>query len=471
MKVDYAHSEINCRQVVIGIDIGTTYIKGSVVDQIGLQHSQFRTKSISFSRRKWFDTTFASETFNKLVHLLQQLRESIVQGGQELSAIAIVGISPVLVLFEKDHPEVSYAVPYWHLPSLDGTSIGRGRSIRRVKALIELRQCRELDRPIVSDLIGYIVYRLTGNLTLNVITAGELGFLQRSTEKVGSSALEGLLNDLDLKLPQNFAGDYKFELAASGVRVPVCAGAPDSFGSALYARAVFAGQKVIYLGTFGSLLEVTEDFSKVFEMPRAVPILPYRWVLSVPGFGAAIESFARKYFPDKDAYLSLKKLEKSAVRSSPGANGVFFHLPSWDEVGRKHGEFGFALQCKSETGLPVEDMSRAVLEGLGHRLSASELLLDMHENDVIGVAGGGAQSDVWPQILSDVVGICLRVFNSAENAWGAACVAGMALNWVGELTQLAGEEKRYYPDIRAHELAQVTSAKSVDWYRDSEAPS
>jgi xylulokinase len=80
---------------------------------------------------------------------------------------------------------------------------------------------------------------------------------------------------------------------------------------------------------------------------------------------------------------------------------------------------------------------RSVLEGISYSIKdcflhkysiqdESSLLEFPNKNAVL--IGGGSKSDLWSQILSDVVGIKLQRPESSDASFGAALIGGVAIN-------------------------------------------
>jgi xylulokinase len=90
-------------------------------------------------------------------------------------------------------------------------------------------------------------------------------------------------------------------------------------------------------------------------------------------------------------------------------------------------------------------MTRALLEGVAFGLRDILGLLhaagvDMSE---ARIAGGGAQSEVWRQIISDVLGMPLVTVNSTEGAaYGAALLAGVSAGWWPDVPAACSETIR-----------------------------
>lgn len=143
----------------------------------------------------------------------------------------------------------------------------------------------------------------------------------------------------------------------------------------------------------------------------------------------------------------------AAAGAPPGSDGVVFapHLlgeraPLWDA--RVRGWF-----TGLESGAGFAELSRAVLEGVAY--SARELLAAVQVAaavpcERIMLSGGGSRSDLWCQILADVIGHPIRRSREADSAVvGAATLAAAARTGSDPWSQgalLAQHDRVFTPD-------------------------
>ena len=101
--------------------------------------------------------------------------------------------------------------------------------------------------------------------------------------------------------------------------------------------------------------------------------------------------------------------------------------------------------------------TRAVLEGVAFSLLDSKLYLDgmkISYNTTATLIGGGAKGMLWAQIVSDVLGISLKLTESSDSSLGSAMLAGVALGIFAdekEAVRLCVKEKG-----RVHPRAEFT---------------
>jgi xylulokinase len=137
-------------------------------------------------------------------------------------------------------------------------------------------------------------------------------------------------------------------------------------------------------------------------------------------------------FPNKD-YSALDEL---ANQSPPGANGVRFypHLtgatsPLW-QVGARGAFTGLSLATSSA------DLVRSVLEGIAFQIKSNlDVIQSMTSVEELVLFGGGAKSDLWCDIISQVTDKPTYVTEMVDVAnWGACVLAGLGAGIYEEYT-------------------------------------
>jgi xylulokinase len=122
-------------------------------------------------------------------------------------------------------------------------------------------------------------------------------------------------------------------------------------------------------------------------------------------------------------------IDEAAAKVPAGSNGVLFlpymlgeRTPWWNPNAR--GAFvGLNLATRRE------DLLRAVIEGITMNLGIIVNIFRGHVPiDSITAIGGGAQSELWRQIMADVYGCPVESLNFLEEAtsMGAAVIGGVA---------------------------------------------
>jgi xylulokinase len=246
----------------------------------------------------------------------------------------------------------------------------------------------------------------------------------------------------------------------------VIGGTPDSQAAAVGSGALADFQGHLCLGTTAWLschvpFKKTNLFNYIATMPSA--LRGRNMVVAEQGAaGRCLQVFVENWLyaadelgdaaPPADLY---DRLERLAATVAPGSDRLLF-LPWLAGAGPPSGEGtmrgGFVNQSLSTTRAHAV---RAVMEGVAYNLrwlrGAVERFVG-RRFEALNFIGGGARSDLWCQILADVLDCPLRRMSQPEMAIarGAAMVAWIALGRkdIDELAPLVAVDRTFEPDPR-----------------------
>ncbi|MBN1138015.1 MAG: FGGY-family carbohydrate kinase, partial [Anaerolineae bacterium] len=229
--------------------------------------------------------------------------------------------------------------------------------------------------------------------------------------------------------------------------VVVVAGSIDTTAAGIGAGAVADFAPHLYIGTSSWIAEhvpfkKTDPLSALASVPCAVP---HRYLLiALQATAGGNLTFLRDnlLYPQDELLQGekvpdvLKIMDSMAERVPAGSNGVLYTPWIWGErapVDERTLRAGFYNLSLHNTRA---DLVRAILEGVAFN---TRWLLGPVERfagrkvDSINLAGGGGSSDVWCQILADVLNVEVRQVQDPiqANARGAAFIAAVGL---GEIT-------------------------------------
>jgi xylulokinase len=208
---------------------------------------------------------------------------------------------------------------------------------------------------------------------------------------------------------------------------PVFAGGGDQAAGAVGVGAVSEGILSLSLGTSGVVFAsvnspLIEPKGRLHAFCHAVPD---KWHLMGVMLSAAgsLRWFRDTFSPGTDFDTLLKSVKKIPV----GSEGLLFlpyltgeRTPYPDPLAR-----AVFIGLTVRHGLP--HMTRALLEGVAFGLRDSFELMKgtgLGTINQVRISGGGAKSDIWRQILADVLQVELVTVNSMEGAaFGAALLA------------------------------------------------
>ncbi len=250
------------------------------------------------------------------------------------------------------------------------------------------------------------------------------------------------------------------DLLGLPVGVPVFAGGGDQAAAAVGTGAVKEGIVSISLGTSGVVFAST-------DLPRIDPegrlhafchAVPGKWHLMGVMLSAA---GSLRWFRDTfKSEANFDEITSSLSAIRPGSEGLLF-LPY---LTGERTPYPDPLAKGAFVGITVrhgfDHFARSVLEGVAFGLSDCFGLLKesgLGNIEQVRITGGGAKSQIWRQIISDVLGLELVTVNSEEGAaFGAgllaACGAGAfssveeACNQAIRVTEsvLPGENRKEY---------------------------
>ena len=284
----------------------------------------------------------------------------------------------------------------------------------------------------------YVIKHLTGEYLADIGIAAGSALLNTHSLEWNAVSLEmaGIRPDQLSQLTSSWqvVKDLNPELAAQmGIPkgTPLILGSADAVNSSLGAGAVLPGQATCMIGTSGAF-RIIAPRPLLDEQARSwcYAIDEGHWLVggAINNGGLAL-TWLRDAFNQmlqsqtKDTRISFDDLVASALKTSPGADGLiclpFFageRSPYWNMNAR--GVF-FGLSLKHD----ARHMARALMEGVAYRLRSIRDVLDELGADVkeIRASGGFTRSDLWPQIIASVLNHDLSILASGEtSSLGAA---------------------------------------------------
>ena len=332
--------------------------------------------------------------------------------------------------------------PTWTLPQMMWLKNNEPEVLKRTKRVL-----------FVKDYVRYLV---TGEAATDYIEAqGTLFFDMR--EMSWSRKLADL-SGLDFEVlpnivkPPAIAGEVCARAAAdTGLPhgIPVVCGTSDSAVEDYGAGAVEEGDCIVKLATAGNVnvmtrsphpFETTLTYSHVVEgmwytvSATNAAALCQRWFRDV--FCAA-----EKVEAEKNGAKIFAVMDAEAAKSPVGANGVMFHpylqgerSPYWDADLRS-----------SFTGISIAsnrgDFMRALLEGVAFSLKDCYGTIEKMGLPVkrIFLIGGGARSELWSEIISDVFGVAVSVPIPGDASYGSALLAGVGAGFFPSAVDAVGK--------------------------------
>src|SRR5450759_307999 len=477
---------------VLGIDVGTTALKAVALDrERGVVAQVERDHELLSAHPGWAEED-PEQWWATTRDAIRTLLTTIP--AEEIAAIGVSGMVPAMVLLDASGQPLR--------PSIQQNDARSIVEVKELQAAVDLREfftitggmpnqqnidprwrwLKQHEPDIVARtayLCGsydFIVYRLTGQLSLEENWAAESGLYDIRQHRWHTPYLEHAGIDAailpSVRQPTEIVGGISEAVAGqTGLRVgtPVVAGSADHVAAGLASGLVQNGDVLLKFGGAGDLLYCA-------YLPEPYPHfyfdyhdIPGRKLIS--GCMATSGSLVKWFAHELTEGVPLAALDAEAEQVPPGAGGIialpYFlgeKTPIFDPSAR--GVFAGVMLHHTRAHL-----YRAILEAVCYGFAHHLLLLREAHRPIrrICAADGGSRSRLWMQIAADVVDYPLQVIaGEAASALGAAYVAamgiGMFTDW-HEITRFITEGPMYQPQKEHVAYYQKGFALYRDLYR------
>ncbi len=320
----------------------------------------------------------------------------------------------------------------------------------------------------------YINFRLTGipmgtfdSVVLDWLTdnrdPGKIGYSNKLLKMLGleRSKFPDLTGSWN---PVGRISEEVAELLHTGKDIVVAGGSGDIQSTLVGSGCLKSYEPLIYVGT-SSWLTLHVPFKKtdlshnIASLPAALPG-SYFVAAEQESAGSAM-TYIRDLLFHESALPSFGEMDRMAEKAAPGSTGLVF-LP-WlygerapVEDRNLRGSF-YNLSMTHDRSSII----RSVMEGVAYNMKWLTGIVERFSGksfEFIRMAGGGASSSLWPQIISDILQKEIRVIEDPVlvNARGASILALMASGELDEsaVASLGSDTKHFRPaeDARkAHE--------------------
>jgi len=434
--------------LVIGIDVGTTSVKGAVYTLQGtMLFSKTVTYGTSYPRSGWVEQQ-PRDWMDAIAKVMQG-----AVGEMDLSRVKAVGICSQVNTHVFVDEKLNVLIPaiIWQdqrcakvadeleaLVQKNSLAIAVDSS-----ALVSRAQWVRQHRPEVWELTRFIlspkdycIAVLTGEVATDALSS--IGLV--TAAGTYDEDLDSLVPDLSARLPPvrsmtQRIGEISHDHVPS--HCPIVVGTMDAWASVFGSGTVDVESGVEISGTseiIGALSREALPATGIITFPP----LDGAYLHAGPTQcgGDALAWFARsigKSIGDTLALANSVSADREPLLFLPHLMGE--RAPLWDPTAR--GAFIGLTKTHS-----AADMAHAVLEGVG--FSARQLLSSVEEAagfrlDSLRLSGGGARSDLWCQIKADIHGRTLeRVRNIDTGTFGAGLLAAVG---VGEFPNINAAAK------------------------------
>jgi xylulokinase len=474
---------------IISHDVGTGGSKAVLTDLSGeILASSFEAYETSYPQSNWAEQD-PNDWWHAITTSTQRaLRESKIKSNQVVGigfAGQMLGVLPM----DSSGNTLRQAI-IWLDSRADEQAarlvrrLGGSRVIMKVAGAVpsgkdvicKLQWIREKEPQVWKDthkfldVTGYLVYRATGNMIIDHTAAGVTGILNTKTREWSGLLARFLGIDLEkfpaIKSSIEIAGLLTKEAAGEmGLEpdTPVIGGMGDIPSAATGSGALENGDAHIYLGTSGWLcisVAQSKNLGKngIYCGTSADPEMLIM-IGETETAGACLKWFAENLArPDEwekatDEMAIFAVLDEVVEKVEAGSKRLLFtpwmfgeRAPVTDTT--LHASF---VNLGLEHGR--DHMLRAIYEGVAYNF---RWLLDAvgkagYGCETLRAIGGGAKSDIWMQIISDVTGRRVEAVENSQEAGAVGCALAVAValkeyDSYRELKKVIKLRKTFQPD-------------------------
>ena len=482
---------------IIGIDIGTTNIKGSLYLSSGNLVTSSSTAYESYYPKESCHEQDPDDWVSGFLHILEKLLISNYVK-ENLEAISISTQGGTVVPVDKDFNPLRRAITWLDRRSAETLKNNRELLAKNIDfynktgwrldtniSFMPLYWLRENEREIFNKIHkvlyvnDYVLKKVTGSsyqdpsnssITLFYnVTTGKwdrdildlLGFDESKFSEVKNSGeVVGYLNEKICK-----------KLDIKG-RVKVINGSHDQFCAGVGAGILDESEMLLATGTawviFKMLSRPLMDSKRFFAIERFSIKKnnikdKFGLVYSIPAAGASLKWFAINVMNLGSEDKLFKIIDENADKLIKIRNNIIFHPyltgafgPDFD-VNRK------ASFLNVEIGHNHLDLIKAIMEGIGFQLKKILEILKEKEIEAssIKMVGGGAKSKIWPQIIADITNLNILIPENKNEDFaskGAAIIAGYGAGIFSSLEKGYNKLKSEFKAIRPN-------PRNVEFYR------
>jgi xylulokinase len=464
-------------QYLLGVDIGTSSSKGVLLNSdLRVVETTRVSHRLLNPNPGWFEHDAEAVWWGDFVEIAQELVGQAEIDPDHIEGIGVSALHAAMVPLDATgdplRPGILYGVDSRATEEIDiiNNQIGEDRiyetsanaltsqSVGPKLLWYKRNEPEKFERTDkVLDALGYAVYKLTGEYTIDNAIAGLFDPLFDVPEIEWSTPM---FDELDLPrdiVPENkwsteIAGEVTPEASdetglATGT--PVIVGTGDAIASQVSVGAVDHGDAIFMYGTTGVIyatLGEARSNPNLWSFPHCFEG-QYTMAGGMATSGSILEWFRDQFGGDavqtsavgKESYSTLNE---QAATIDAGSDGLVL-LPYFDgERTPMNDPLARGMLAGLKLSHTKSHVYRALLEGIGYGFR--------HHLDAMGNAGvpidrvlaigGGAQSDLWRQIVSNITGMTQHyVSNPLGSPLGAAYLAGLGTEMLGDLDAIRNE--------------------------------
>ena len=478
---------------IIGIDIGTSTIKGALYSSEG---EYFKSSSITYNSYVAEDKFYEQDPEDWIDGFVEVLRDLLVSGDikENLQSISIStqggttipvdkNLKPLCKaivwldsrsneIFNRYHKSIEQKIRFYEKT---GMKLNANLSFMHLYWLNENR--KELFNRIYKILYvnDYLLLKVAGNNIQDPSNASITSLFNIIEGKWDDDILKIInLNKnyfSEVKESGKFVGYLNEEIRLKlGIKsnVRIINGGHDQYCAGLGAGILDESDILLATGTAWVIFKMLStsflESDNFFTIGRNIIKNKFGLIYSIPVGGASLKWFAKSVMKLDTEYALFKYLSNNINIMNNIKNSIIFipYLIDFfvpNVIGNKKASF-----INIEIGHSYLDLTKAIMEGIGFQLK--EILDVMGKKQgylrKIKMVGGAARSDIWPRVISDITGLDILIPKNKDEDFatkGAAIIAGYGAGIFSSLPEGYSSIKTEYNILKPDSV-------NVKFYRD-----
>ncbi|MGQ9781168.1 MAG: xylulokinase [Nitrososphaeria archaeon] len=490
------------RDILLGVDIGTTAVRALAFTYDGTVVKDSKTEvKVWHPRPSWAEQD-PDEIHISTIKAIQETSRGL---GDRIKAIGFSGQMHGLLCVDKNGVPLTKLIPWVDVRAAE--QVKKLESMIGAEELYRRTGCPPLFIYVAPKILwvkenmphifsrchkiitaqDYVIFKLFGDYFTNPSLASGSQLLNINDVKWDKKVLDCVGVD-ETMLPTPVEGDTVLDRLPNNVSrslgisegVPVALGASDGSLSNVGLGAVREGVGAFSLGSSGAVRVVSDHPIWDNKMRFfCYYIASRRWLTggAINNCGIVLRWF-RDNFAENEVTAAKKQgvdaymlLDEQAKQAPAGCEGLMFmpfmsgeRFPVRDPYVRGM-LFGLSL------GHSRAHIIRCIMEGVTFTIRwIQEAIEEYARIDLLKVSGGGARSQFWRQIVSDISGKKVLKTNIEEaSAMGAAMMAGIAVRDFRDMNHAAEEMVRDVEETRPLEENHRLYNKMFEVYKDAYA--
>lgn len=476
-------------KLYMAVDVGTSFIKNGVYDIEGNCLANCSEPVKDHTLAPGVIIQHGEQIYESVFNLLKNTATQLGEKAKDICAISFTGQMAGSMGVDENWNDVTswtFTLDSRYLPYSDNQRQTIGDKIYEISGTVAPILCSkyvwfknefpELHKKIKKYVLlnGYIIGKLShipvseARIDYSLLTWTGLGDIEnRCWSKQLCEQMDIDMDLLPIVCDCRTIGGYLAEDVAKQTGlpqgIPLVVGAGDKIAGCVGSAILNDGEMIFEAASYGAI-DIKTKKSRLDLNEKSYDILAdisgegYYVHKYITGSGIGLNWFADNFFSkDENSFAAAEESAKDIKAGSNGllACGLFGHsaIPYNSDIS---GAFVGATLSHS-----VGHFYHSLLESYAYDLALTmqnfALQYPEYKNDKIVLIGGGAKSNVWPQILADVTGYTFETLNRKDVALlGAALLGANAVDPSIDIKQLSEKlistKDTYTPNMENHKI-------------------